>query len=181
VIAVNKMDLVEYREEVFHSICADFGAFAGQIGNPPDLQFIPLSALCGDNVVHPSTRMPWYQGPSLLEALEKFRAFGGQFTAVITDVGMPRMSGDDLAAILRSMAPNLSIIASTGILSESQTMTKMKALKAAGVEIVLNKPFTSDLLMNALKKALPASETTEPATSPRIITFPPYHGESASR
>ena len=70
VIAVNKMDLVEFREEVFHSICADFAAFAGQIGNPPDLQFIPLSALCGDNVVKPSTQMPWYQGPTLLEHLE---------------------------------------------------------------------------------------------------------------
>jgi sulfate adenylyltransferase large subunit len=70
VIAVNKMDLVEFREEVFHSICGDFGAFAGQIGNPPDLQFIPLSALCGDNVVTLSTRMPWYQGPTLLQHLE---------------------------------------------------------------------------------------------------------------
>ena len=70
VIAVNKMDLVEYREEVFRSICADFGVFAGQIGNPPDLQFIPLSALCGDNVVHASTRMPWYRGPALLQHLE---------------------------------------------------------------------------------------------------------------
>jgi PAS domain S-box-containing protein len=113
-----------------------------------------------------------------IEALEKFREFGGQFTAVITDVGMPRMSGDDLAATLRSMAPNLSIIASTGILSESQTMTKMKALKAAGVEIVLNKPFTSDLLMDALKKALPPSELPEQVTSPRIITFPPMRGDS---
>jgi len=90
------------------------------------------------------------------------------------------MSGDDLAATLRSMAPNLSIIASTGILSESQTMTKMKALKAAGVEIVLNKPFTSDLLMDALKKALPPSELPAPLTTPRIITFPPMRGESHS-
>ena len=70
VIAVNKMDLVEYREDVFHSICGEFGRFAGQIRNPPDLQFIPLSALCGDNVVHRSTRMPWYRGPGLLEHLE---------------------------------------------------------------------------------------------------------------
>ena len=70
VIAVNKMDLVDFREEVFHSICRDFGAFAAQIGNPPDLQFIPLSALCGDNVVHRSSRTPWYRGPALLEHLE---------------------------------------------------------------------------------------------------------------
>ena len=69
-IAVNKMDLVEYREEVFRAICGDFGSFAGRIGNPPDLQFIPISALCGDNVVHRSARMPWYRGPALLEHLE---------------------------------------------------------------------------------------------------------------
>ena len=70
VIAVNKMDLVEYREEVFRTISGDFGAFVGQIGNPPDLQFIPVSALCGDNVVARSARMPWYRGPALLEHLE---------------------------------------------------------------------------------------------------------------
>jgi sulfate adenylyltransferase large subunit len=70
VIAVNKMDLVGYSEDVFHAICGDFGAFADQIGNPPDLQFIPVSALCGDNVVARSTRMPWYRGPALLEHLE---------------------------------------------------------------------------------------------------------------
>jgi sulfate adenylyltransferase large subunit len=70
VVAVNKMDLVEYREEVFRSICADFSEFAAQIGSPPGMQFIPLSALCGDNVVERSTRMPWYQGPALLEYLE---------------------------------------------------------------------------------------------------------------
>jgi sulfate adenylyltransferase large subunit len=70
IVAVNKMDLVEYREEVFRSICAEFRVFAARIGSPPGLQFIPLSALCGDNVVHRSTRMEWYQGPPLLEHLE---------------------------------------------------------------------------------------------------------------
>jgi sulfate adenylyltransferase large subunit len=70
VIAVNKMDLVEYREDVFRDICDEFARFVGQIGNPPDLQFIPVSALCGDNVVTCSTHMPWYRGPVLLEHLE---------------------------------------------------------------------------------------------------------------
>jgi sulfate adenylyltransferase large subunit len=69
-IAVNKMDLVDYSEEVFGAICEDFRAFADQIGSPPDLRFIPVSALCGDNVVTRSTRMPWYGGPALLEYLE---------------------------------------------------------------------------------------------------------------
>jgi sulfate adenylyltransferase large subunit len=70
VIAVNKMDLVQYREDVFRAICGDFEAFMGQIANPPHLQFIPVSALCGDNVVTRSSQMPWYGGPALLEHLE---------------------------------------------------------------------------------------------------------------
>jgi sulfate adenylyltransferase large subunit len=69
-IAVNKMDLVDYAEDVFHAICADFKTFIAQIGDPPGLQFIPVSALCGDNVVRRSARMPWYNGPPLLEYLE---------------------------------------------------------------------------------------------------------------
>jgi sulfate adenylyltransferase large subunit len=69
VVAVNKMDLVDYREEIFHATREEFAAFAGQIG-VRDSAFIPLSALNGDNVVKPSRRMPWYEGPSLLEYLE---------------------------------------------------------------------------------------------------------------
>ncbi|MBZ5575911.1 MAG: sulfate adenylyltransferase subunit CysN [Acidobacteriia bacterium] len=69
VVAVNKMDLVDYREEVFTSIRADFKAFADQL-KAGDIQFIPISALQGDNVVERSARTPWYRGPSLLEHLE---------------------------------------------------------------------------------------------------------------
>ncbi len=69
VVAVNKMDLVDFREEVFDAIREDFLGFAGQLG-VPDLRFIPLSALDGDNVVTRSARTPWYDGPSLLEYLE---------------------------------------------------------------------------------------------------------------
>jgi len=70
VVAVNKMDLVGFSEDVFREIRAEFCAFAGRIGDPPDLEFIPVSALCGDNVVTRSTRMPWYGGPALLDHLE---------------------------------------------------------------------------------------------------------------
>ncbi len=69
VIAVNKMDLVDYREEVFLQIQSDFTAFAQQL-KARDLQFIPISALKGDNVVTAGGRTPWYTGPSLLEHLE---------------------------------------------------------------------------------------------------------------
>jgi len=69
VIAVNKMDLVNYSEEVFRKIVQDFEAFAEKL-NIPDLVYIPLSALKGDNVVRKSKRMVWYDGPALLSHLE---------------------------------------------------------------------------------------------------------------
>jgi bifunctional enzyme CysN/CysC len=69
VLAVNKMDLVDYSREVFDSICADFTSFATKL-DIGDLTFIPISALLGDNVVERSANMPWYDGPSLLHHLE---------------------------------------------------------------------------------------------------------------
>ncbi len=70
VVCVNKMDLVDWDEGVFDRIVADFTAFAGPL-DIEDLAFIPISALEGDNVVDRSTRMPWYEGPSLLDHLEQ--------------------------------------------------------------------------------------------------------------
>ena len=65
VVAVNKMDAEEYRESVFNDIVEEYTAFAARL-NIPDIRFIPLSALKGDNVVFGSEYMPWYGGPTLL-------------------------------------------------------------------------------------------------------------------
>jgi sulfate adenylyltransferase large subunit len=69
VVAVNKMDLVGYSEEVFQNICAEFANYASRL-QAPDLHFIPISALHGDNVVQKSQKMPWFEGSSLLHYLE---------------------------------------------------------------------------------------------------------------
>ena len=69
VVAVNKMDLVDFSEARFNEIVAQYSAFASRL-NLADVKFIPISALHGDNVVEPSTRTPWYQGGSLLYTLE---------------------------------------------------------------------------------------------------------------
>ncbi|WP_374048328.1 sulfate adenylyltransferase subunit CysN [uncultured Bacteroides sp.] len=69
VLAVNKMDLVDFSKEVFDKIVSDYKAFVEPL-NIPDIQCIPLSALEGDNVVEKSDRTPWYEGTSLLEYLE---------------------------------------------------------------------------------------------------------------
>jgi bifunctional enzyme CysN/CysC len=69
VLAVNKMDLVDYRQDVYDEIHAEFTNFAAKL-DVTDLAVIPISALHGDNIVHRSERMPWYEGPSLLHHLE---------------------------------------------------------------------------------------------------------------
>ncbi len=69
VLAVNKMDLVDFSEERFNEIVAEYKKFVAPLGIP-DVNCIPLSALDGDNVVDKSDRTPWYEGPSLLDFLE---------------------------------------------------------------------------------------------------------------
>jgi bifunctional enzyme CysN/CysC len=69
VLAVNKMDLVDYSQEVFQTIQDEFIRFATKL-DVPDLTVIPISALNGDNIVSRSDNMPWYDGPSLLHHLE---------------------------------------------------------------------------------------------------------------
>src|SRR6195256_3353198 len=69
VVAVNKMDLVDYDEGVFEDIVEEFGDFAARL-DVHDVTAIPISALHGDNVVDRSEAMPWYRGPSLLYHLE---------------------------------------------------------------------------------------------------------------
>ncbi|MFI7588716.1 sulfate adenylyltransferase subunit CysN [Spongisporangium articulatum] len=69
VLAVNKMDLVDYSQEVFESIKDEFVQFATKL-ELPDLTVIPIAALHGDNIVSRSENTPWYDGPSLLHHLE---------------------------------------------------------------------------------------------------------------
>jgi bifunctional enzyme CysN/CysC len=69
VVAVNKMDLVDFDEAAYEQIVSEFGHWASKL-DVHDISFIPISALHGDNVVERSARMPWYDGPSLLYHLE---------------------------------------------------------------------------------------------------------------
>lgn len=72
VICINKMDLVDYAEETFEKIKDDFKAFSSKL-DIPDIRYIPISALFGDNVVDKSDNMSWYQGASLLYTLENVK------------------------------------------------------------------------------------------------------------
>lgn len=85
VVAINKMDLVGFAEDRFEQIQQDYLAFAEQLkqqlgtGQGPDIDFVPLSALNGDNVVNRSSQSPWYAGPTLLQKLENAPVTGFNF------------------------------------------------------------------------------------------------------
>lgn len=73
IVAINKMDLVDFDQQTFEDIRQQFNEFSAEMGGI-DFHFVPLSALQGDNVIRPSSRTPWYQGPSLLHLLETLPA-----------------------------------------------------------------------------------------------------------
>ncbi|MFN3236290.1 MAG: sulfate adenylyltransferase subunit CysN [Pseudomonadales bacterium] len=72
IVAINKMDLVDYSEEVYQQIKKDYGAFSSQL-DMGEVRFLPISALNGDNVVSPSEHMPWYEGAPLMSMLENIQ------------------------------------------------------------------------------------------------------------
>ncbi len=69
IVAINKMDLMQYDQVVFDKIRQDYLEFTTRL-DIPDIQFVPLSALKGDNIVDPGNNMPWYRGPSIMDLLE---------------------------------------------------------------------------------------------------------------
>jgi sulfate adenylyltransferase subunit 1 len=69
IVAVNKMDLVDFKKDVYDRICSEFQTFFEQLG-PVDLRFIPISALQGDMVVQRGSNLPWYNGATVMETLE---------------------------------------------------------------------------------------------------------------
>lgn len=104
VLAVNKLDLVDYSRDVFERIDADYRAFADGIGLS-DIVSIPVSALRGDNVVQPSPSTPWYSGPTLVEHLET------------VEVGRGRESGAFRLAVQWVNRPHLDFRGFSGTVS----------------------------------------------------------------
>ena len=97
IVAINKMDLVDYSEEVFNKIRSDFQALnAKSTFKEQTVNYIPLSAINGGNIVTKSENMPWYEGPSILDYLENLKAADvfekGQFRFPIQTVIRPKTS-----------------------------------------------------------------------------------------
>jgi bifunctional enzyme CysN/CysC len=105
VLAVNKMDLMEYSAEVCQRIEADYRKFASQIGIE-DVVCIPMSAAYGDNVFVRSDQMPWYQGPSLMEHLESVpieqEPGAGPFRLPVQWVNRPNQDFRGFAGVISS-------------------------------------------------------------------------------
>ena len=76
IVAVNKMDLLGFSQEKFNAVASAYRELADTLGLP-EIRFIPISALNGDNIVHESAHTPWYQGGSLLQVLESLPAGEG--------------------------------------------------------------------------------------------------------
>jgi bifunctional enzyme CysN/CysC len=89
VVAVNKMDLVDYRPEVFEGIRTELAEFLAKLGVEP-AHFVPISAKLGEGLLKGSGKMTWYHGPTLLDVLERFRAnppaSGGPLRLSVQDV-----------------------------------------------------------------------------------------------
>ncbi|WP_156725182.1 sulfate adenylyltransferase subunit 1 [Streptomyces apocyni] len=116
VLAVNKMDLVDYAEPVFAAIAAEFTGYAASLG-VPEITTIPLSALAGDNVVEPSATMDWYAGSTLLEHLETVPV------AHAPSDGVPRFP---VQYVIRSQSPDYRGYAGqlvSGVLRVGQPVT----------------------------------------------------------
>ncbi len=105
VVAVNKLDLVDYDQSVFDSIEADYRAFASEIGIT-DITCIPMSALRGDNIIERSEHTPWYDGPTLLGHLEEVdvedRAADGPFRMPVEWVNRPHLDYRGFSGLITS-------------------------------------------------------------------------------
>lgn len=73
IVAINKMDLVDFSENKYNEICTSYVEFSKELGMTSDITYIPLSALNGDNVVNISTKSPWYEGATLMHLLETIK------------------------------------------------------------------------------------------------------------
>ncbi|RQW61587.1 sulfate adenylyltransferase subunit CysN [Vibrio viridaestus] len=118
VVAVNKMDLVDYSQDVFEKIKQDYLDFAENLRGDIDIRILPISALEGDNVVDKSVNLSWFDGPSLLDVLE---------TVDIDDV---KGKGDFRFPVQYVNRPNLDFRGFSGTISDGRVSVgdKIKAL-----------------------------------------------------
>ncbi|MCP4297890.1 MAG: adenylyl-sulfate kinase [Proteobacteria bacterium] len=146
IVAVNKMDLVEYSQEVFERIVAEFREYLKKL-DIHDIAFIPVSALEGDNIVHKSSDTPWYQGETLLQLLENLDVIADRNlvdfrfpveSIVETNDDLKRISGTIASGTIRE-GDKIAVLPSTKQTVVEEIFTNQQKFKEAsiGKEIVL--------------------------------------------
>jgi sulfate adenylyltransferase subunit 1 len=140
VIAVNKMDLVDFSEQRFNEIVEEYRAFATNL-NAPDIRFVPMSALNGDNVVNPSEQTPWYytagyEGKTLIELLESVEV---TYDQNLTDLRLPVQYVNRPNLDFRGYCGTLA----AGVLRPGQAVKVLPSGKTSRVERIVT--FEGDL------------------------------------
>ncbi|MFC3607872.1 sulfate adenylyltransferase subunit CysN [Stutzerimonas tarimensis] len=131
VVAINKMDLMDFDQAVFEKIKTDYLAFADRIGmKPTSLHFVPMSALKGDNVVNKSERAPWYEGQSLMEILETVEVAGDRN---FTDMRFPVQYVNRPNLNFRGFAGTLA----SGIVHKGDEVTVLPSGKSSKVKSIV--------------------------------------------
>ncbi|MBN1423326.1 50S ribosome-binding GTPase [Candidatus Fermentibacteria bacterium] len=173
VVAVNKMDTVEFSESRFREVTEELAAFLSGIASA-STYMVPISARRGDNVARRSQDLPWYEGPTILEALDRFqpvepqlRPFrfpvqgiyprdGTEIVAGRVESGMVR-SGDELLVLPSGVRTTV-----TGVHEFLATPTVLEPGQSGGITVSIAKPARGDMLV-ALENP-PTARTSIPAT-----------------
>ncbi|MEJ2132615.1 MAG: sulfate adenylyltransferase subunit CysN, partial [Gammaproteobacteria bacterium] len=129
IVAINKMDLVDYSEEIYTRIHNEYSDFSSKLGID-DIHFIPISALEGDNVVDPSKNMPWYQGSTLMFLLENIHIASDRN---FTDFRLPvqRVSRPD--ATFRGYAGSIE----SGVIQAGESVVVLPSMRQSRVKSIV--------------------------------------------
>jgi bifunctional enzyme CysN/CysC len=134
VVCVNKMDLVAHDEQTFRSIEREYRGFLRDIGAVSPAQFIPISALGGENLALRSRQMAWYQGPTLLEALDGFPKAPGRteapFRMPVQAVYKFTSAGDDRRIVAGRIEAGRVAVGERVVFSPSNKTTTIRSIEA---------------------------------------------------
>jgi bifunctional enzyme CysN/CysC len=132
-VVVNKMDLVGWDRAVYDRIVREYGAFLDQIGLRPSA-FIPVSARSGDNIATRSDQLPWYDGPTVLNALDQFRSepppVNRPFRMAVQDVYKFTKQGDDRRIVAGTIDSGSVSVGETVIFYPSGKKSRVKSIEA---------------------------------------------------
>ena len=133
VVVVNKMDLVGWDRAVFDRIVQEYGAFLDQVGIRPEC-FIPVSGRGGDNIADRSAHLPWYEGPTVLDALDAFRSEPAQvhrpFRMPVQDVYKFTKQGDDRRIVAGTVEAGSVSVGDSMVFYPSGKKSRVKSIES---------------------------------------------------